>query len=71
MATEQISERDAHALESIAGRYAVRSILGQGASATVFLADDLDQGRPVVIKLTSTSFKSLPRMFATKTLRST
>jgi eukaryotic-like serine/threonine-protein kinase len=54
MAAEQISERDAHALESISQRYAVRSILGQGASATVFLAVDLDQGRPVVIKLLNT-----------------
>jgi serine/threonine-protein kinase len=58
MATEQISERDVHALESIASRYAVRSILGQGASATVFLADDLDVGRPVVVKLLSTGADS-------------
>src|SRR4051794_14821182 len=58
MAIEQISEKDAHALESIASRYAVRSILGQGASATVFLADDLDAGRPVVVKLLSTGADS-------------
>jgi eukaryotic-like serine/threonine-protein kinase len=51
MAAEQISETDAHALDSISNRYVVRSILGRGAFATVYLADDLDAGRPVVIKL--------------------
>ncbi len=51
MAAEQISETDAQALDSISDRYIVRSILGRGAFATVYLADDLDAGRPVVIKL--------------------
>jgi serine/threonine protein kinase len=55
MATGQISGQDAHALESISGRYAIRSVLGQGAFATVYLADDLQKGRSVVIKLLGAS----------------
>jgi tRNA A-37 threonylcarbamoyl transferase component Bud32 len=51
MAAGQISEADAYALGSVSDRYAVRSILGRGAFATVYLADDLEMGRPVVIKL--------------------
>ena len=53
MEAEQISERDAQALDSVSDRYVVRSILGRGAFASVYLADDLRGGRPVVIKLLS------------------
>lgn len=51
MATQPISELDAQSLGSLSERYAVRSILGRGAFATVYLADDLVKGRQVVIKL--------------------
>src|SRR5215469_3206778 len=51
MAIDQISDADAHALDSVSDRYVVRSILGRGSFATVYLADDLVAGRPVVIKL--------------------
>jgi hypothetical protein len=53
MEVDQISERDAHSLDSVADRYVVRSILGRGASATVFLAEDRKDQRPVVLKLLS------------------
>lgn len=50
-AAGQISQRDARSLEHVSDMYAVRSMLGQGASSTVYLAEDLDDGKPVVIKL--------------------
>lgn len=50
-AAEKISQRDARSLGYVSDTYAIRSILGRGASSTVYLADDLDDGRPVVIKL--------------------
>ncbi len=50
-ATEKISPRDARSLEYVSDVYAVRSVLGRGASSTVYLAEDLDDGRQVVIKL--------------------
>ena len=53
MEVDQISERDAHSLDSVSDRYVVRSVLGRGASATVFLADDREDQRPVVLKLLS------------------
>ena len=52
-ASGQISQRDARSLEYISDTYTVRWILGQGASSVVYLADDLDSGQPVVIKLLS------------------
>lgn len=55
MEVDQISERDAHSLDSVSDRYVVRSILGRGASATVFLAEDRKDRRPVVLKLLSQS----------------
>jgi serine/threonine protein kinase len=53
MDVDQISKRDLRSLSSVSDRYVVRSILGQGAFATVFLADDQTAGRPVVLKLLS------------------
>jgi len=58
MAAEQISERDARSLGSLSDRYVIRSILGRGAFSTVYLADDLDEGHPVVIKLLSFNHES-------------
>lgn len=37
--------------QAVAGRYRVDRELGHGAMATVFLAEDLRQGRPVAIKI--------------------
>jgi serine/threonine-protein kinase len=51
MAVEQISEADGRSLGPLGERYALRSVLGRGAFATVYLADDRQKGRPVVIKL--------------------
>jgi len=53
MDVDQISKRDSRSLGSVSDRYVVRSILGQGAFATVFLADDQETRRPVVLKLLS------------------
>jgi len=53
MDVNQISKRDARSLSSLSDHYVVRSILGQGAFATVFLADDQAAGLPVVLKLLS------------------
>jgi serine/threonine protein kinase len=53
MEPEPIPEKDARALDWLFNRYTVRSILGQGASASVYLADDPILGLQVVIKLLS------------------
>src|SRR5215469_10092679 len=53
MEAEQISEKDVRALGAVSDRYALKSILGRGASATVYLADDLEVYRSVVVKLLS------------------
>jgi len=36
---------------ALAGRYAIRRVLGCGGAATVYLADDLKHGRPVALKV--------------------
>ena len=42
---------DERVREALAGRYAIRRILGSGGAATVYLADDLKHGREVALKV--------------------
>jgi serine/threonine protein kinase/tetratricopeptide (TPR) repeat protein len=42
---------DERVREALAGRYAIRRVLGSGGAATVYLADDLKHGREVALKV--------------------
>jgi serine/threonine protein kinase len=59
----QISKRDAESLSSLADQYVVRSVLGHGASSTVFLAEDADLGRLAVLKLLNADDKEAVSLF--------
>ena len=60
---KQISKRDAESLSSLADQYVVRSVLGHGASSTVFLAEDPNLGQLAVLKLLNADDKEAVYLF--------
>lgn len=58
------SQPTEHVGTVIAGRYRVRGLIGQGAMAQVFLAEDTQGGAPVALKLLAPKFRREPKVKA-------
>ncbi|WP_437655087.1 serine/threonine-protein kinase [Sorangium sp. So ce1182] len=58
------SQPTEHVGTVVAGRYRVRGLIGSGAMAQVFLAEDTQSGAPVALKLLEPRFRRVPKVKA-------